>query len=102
MAELIYEGDSPDETALLDGLRACDILFTTKTPKGMVLKFFGVDETFEILKIIEFNSTRKRMSMIVRNPEGACLIILLLLFVGLKFIFIYFIFCLCRSNRALL
>ncbi|KAI5298915.1 Mitotic exit network component, partial [Ascosphaera pollenicola] len=30
----------------------------------------AIDETFEILNVIEFSSTRKRMSIIVRMPDG--------------------------------
>lgn len=30
----------------------------------------GVSKEFEVLNVCEFNSTRKRMSTIVRNPEG--------------------------------
>lgn len=67
---LVYEGDSPDEVSLLDGLRASNILFTAKTPKGMTVDFMGETQNFETLKVIEFNSTRKRMSVIVRTPEG--------------------------------
>ena len=33
-----------------------------KTPRG--------DEQYELLNIIEFTSTRKRMSVIVRTPDG--------------------------------
>ena len=55
---------------MLDGLRSSDILFTAKTQKGVTLQFLGEEQKFETLKIIEFNSTRKRMSMIVRTPEG--------------------------------
>lgn len=28
------------------------------------------DVTYELLNVLEFNSTRKRMSVIVRNPQG--------------------------------
>lgn len=30
----------------------------------------GVDETYEILHVLEFTSTRKRMSVVVRAPDG--------------------------------
>lgn len=68
--EIYYEGDSPDEAALLEALRENEILFTTRTPKGITLSVFGKEEYFEILKVIEFSSARKRMSIIVRSPEG--------------------------------
>jgi len=34
------------------------------------VNFFDKEEKYEILKVIEFTSARKRMSMIVRTPEG--------------------------------
>jgi len=68
--KLTYEGDSPDEAALLDALRQNDVLFTKRTPKGLTVEFFGKEENFELLRTIEFNSARKRMSVIVRSPEG--------------------------------
>jgi phospholipid-transporting ATPase len=30
----------------------------------------GVDEEYQILNVLEFNSTRKRMSVVVRTPDG--------------------------------
>lgn len=30
----------------------------------------GVDETYEVLHVLEFTSTRKRMSVVVRMPDG--------------------------------
>ena len=39
-----------------------------------ILRFWlfqnDVDEKYEILNVIEFTSTRKRMSVVVRTPEG--------------------------------
>lgn len=67
---IYYEGDSPDEAALLEALRENDILFTKRTTKGITLSVFGKEENFEILKVIDFSSARKRMTIIVKSPEG--------------------------------
>lgn len=36
----------------------------------MFVKVLGVDAEYEILNVLEFNSTRKRMSTLVRGPDG--------------------------------
>ena len=73
---IYYEGDSPDEAALLEALRENDILFTERTTKGIKLSVFGKEETYEILKVVEFSSARKRMTIIVRGPEGSICLLL--------------------------
>jgi len=41
-----------------------------RKPKSVFVNIKGQSQEFEILNICEFNSTRKRMSTIVRTPEG--------------------------------
>ena len=36
----------------------------------MFVDVLGVSQEFEILNVCEFNSTRKRMSTVVRGPDG--------------------------------
>lgn len=36
----------------------------------MFVDVLGVTQEFEILNVCEFNSTRKRMSTVVRGPDG--------------------------------
>ncbi|KAG6876279.1 hypothetical protein C0992_000210 [Termitomyces sp. T32_za158] len=42
----------------------------TRKPKSVFVKIRGQDEEFEILNVCEFNSTRKRMSTVIRAPNG--------------------------------
>lgn len=42
----------------------------TRTIDSVIVKVHGEDRRFEILAINEFNSDRKRMSVVVRTPEG--------------------------------
>jgi magnesium-transporting ATPase (P-type) len=42
----------------------------TRTPRSVVVRVFGVEETYEILAVNEFTSNRKRMSVVVRTPES--------------------------------
>lgn len=36
----------------------------------MVVNINGKDQEYQILNILEFNSTRKRMSVVIRTPDG--------------------------------
>ena len=42
----------------------------TRKPKSVIIRAQGKDLEYEILNVCEFNSTRKRMSCLVRTPEG--------------------------------
>lgn len=69
--KLIYQASSPDEGALVKGARQLGYTFTTRRPRSVTIKLpDGREEEYEILNICEFNSTRKRMSAIVRTPTG--------------------------------
>jgi phospholipid-transporting ATPase len=41
----------------------------TRKPKSIFIDVNGRDEEYEILNVCEFNSTRKRMSVVVRGPD---------------------------------
>jgi phospholipid-translocating ATPase len=42
----------------------------SRKTEEIVLEEFGVETVYEVLAILEFTSARRRMSVIVRNPEG--------------------------------
>lgn len=65
-----YQAASPDEGALVKGARDTGFVFTTRTPHFVIVNILGSEEKYEILNVIEFTSTRKRMSVIVRTPQG--------------------------------
>lgn len=68
--ELLYQAASPDERALVYGARRLGYVFQTRTPHHVIIKALDVEEKYEILNVLEFTSTRKRMSIIARTPEG--------------------------------
>jgi phospholipid-transporting ATPase len=68
--ELQYQASSPDEAALVDGAKSLGYLFHTRKPRSVTISVHGKDEEYEVLAVNEFNSTRKRMSVIVRDPHG--------------------------------
>ncbi|KAJ3221416.1 hypothetical protein HK099_003538 [Clydaea vesicula] len=68
--DITYQASSPDEAALVKGAVSAGYIFTTRKPKSVTIHINGIEEEFEILNICEFNSTRKRMSAVVRLPDG--------------------------------
>jgi phospholipid-transporting ATPase len=69
--EIRYQAASPDEGALVEGASQLGFKFTTRRPKSVSVNVEGEGEQeFEVLNICEFNSTRKRMSTILRCPDG--------------------------------
>lgn len=60
----------PDERALVKGACLFGYIFETRTPHHVEINALGVRERYEILNVLEFTSTRKRMSIIARNPAG--------------------------------
>merc|ERR1711892_396393 len=66
-----YNASSPDEKALVEGAVEYKYTFVSKTSNSVTItNHLNKQETFEVLAIIEFTSTRKRMSIVVRTPEG--------------------------------
>lgn len=67
---LDYKAESPDEAALVSAARDAGFPFVGKTNTTIDIEVMGQPERYVPLRVLEFNSTRKRMSVIVRNPEG--------------------------------
>ena len=66
-----YNAASPDEKALVEGAEVYGYKFTTRKPDSVTITTSDdTEETFQVLNVIEFTSTRKRMSIIVRTEEG--------------------------------
>lgn len=68
--DIKYKAESPDEAALADAARDVGFPFITRSLSAIEIEALGVAERYVPLKVLEFNSTRKRMSVIVRTPEG--------------------------------
>lgn len=67
---ICYHAASPDEKALIDGACKFGYVFKNRTPELVEVDELGRIEKYEILNVIEFTSSRKRMSVIVRCPDG--------------------------------
>ncbi|KAL0584012.1 hypothetical protein ABG067_006109 [Albugo candida] len=85
--ELRLSASSPDEQALVAAAACFGFRFFSRAPGRALVERFDscVEESgtesasgnqpvkaqYDILEVLEFNSTRKRMSVILRNPDGA-------------------------------
>ncbi|KAL8802372.1 MAG: hypothetical protein Q9182_003862 [Xanthomendoza sp. 2 TL-2023] len=68
--KLEFKAQSPDEAALVATARDCGFTVMGRSNDGIILNILGQEEEFTVLNTLEFNSTRKRMSAIVRMPNG--------------------------------
>ncbi|GLD91539.1 hypothetical protein PINS_up000072 [Pythium insidiosum] len=68
--EVTLSASSPDEQALVAGAGFMGFKFMGRSPGAALVSVRGTDMRFEVLDVLEFNSTRKRMSAIVRHPDG--------------------------------
>jgi phospholipid-translocating ATPase len=81
--QVSFQAASPDEVALVRAAHEMGYLVVDRQPNSITLRAVAgwdgeegdspsqsVDEVYEILDVIEFTSTRKRMSIVVRLPDG--------------------------------
>lgn len=61
-----FKAQSPDEAALVSAARDVGFTLAARVRKGVIINIQGTNHEFEILNIIEFTSSRKRMSVIAR------------------------------------
>ena len=64
-----FKAQSPDEAALVATARDCGFTFLGRTHDSLIVDVLGGEKHFQIMNTLEFNSTRKRMSAIIRMPE---------------------------------
>lgn len=65
-----YQASSPDEAALVQAAKSHGYTFMSRSNRDTVISVFGRTEHHELLEVIEFDSTRKRMSIISRGADG--------------------------------
>ncbi|XP_077591837.1 phospholipid-transporting ATPase IB isoform X1 [Stigmatopora nigra] len=68
--QIIYQASSPDEGALVKGAKGLGFVFTARTPDSVIIEARGKEMSYQLLNVLEFSSNRKRMSAIVRTPNG--------------------------------
>ncbi|CAJ1946717.1 unnamed protein product [Sphenostylis stenocarpa] len=79
--EISYEAESPDEAAFVIAARELGFEFFARTQTSISLHELNyesgkkVDRVYQLLHVLEFSSSRKRMSVIVRNDENQLLLL---------------------------
>ncbi|KAG0165536.1 hypothetical protein DFQ28_008659 [Apophysomyces sp. BC1034] len=69
--EIVYQASSPDEAALVSGASTLfGHQFYGRSPRSIRCTIQGTDQVYEVLNVCEFNSTRKRMSVVLKEPGG--------------------------------
>ncbi|KAH0137321.1 aminophospholipid-translocating P4-type ATPase, partial [Aureobasidium melanogenum] len=68
--KLEFKAQSPDEAALVATARDCGFTVLGRSNDGIIVNVLGEERQYTVLNILEFNSSRKRMSAIVRMPNG--------------------------------
>ncbi|NXF33768.1 AT8B1 ATPase, partial [Nyctibius bracteatus] len=68
--QLNYQAASPDEGALVTAARNFGYVFLSRTQNTITISEMGMERTYDVLAILDFNSDRKRMSVIVRESGG--------------------------------
>lgn len=70
-----FKAESPDEAALVSVARDLGIVFNRRVKKNISLDIYGESSEYELMDIIQFTSTRKRMSCIIKRPDGSLVLI---------------------------
>jgi phospholipid-translocating ATPase len=63
----VYKSQSPDESALIEASKQVGYELIERSNSIVKLKILGQAKAFELLHILEFTSSRKRMSIIVKD-----------------------------------
>ncbi|EQB50527.1 hypothetical protein CGLO_10022 [Colletotrichum gloeosporioides Cg-14] len=76
--EVEYQSSSPDELAIVRAAQELGYTVVSRSSTSVTLRLASEADkelTFDILDVIEFSSHRKRMSVVVRYPDGRICII---------------------------
>jgi phospholipid-translocating ATPase len=65
-----FKAQSPDEAALVATARDVGFTLIGREDDKLVLNVLGEERRYQVLNTLEFNSSRKRMSAIIRMPDG--------------------------------
>lgn len=74
--EVIYEAESPDEAALVKAAQLYGYKLLSRSPERVTLYIPGEGEvTYELLHVLPFDSSRKRMSIVVRREDDSSIVL---------------------------
>jgi phospholipid-translocating P-type ATPase (flippase) len=73
--DVIYQASSPDEAALVKAAKYLGVEFVSRTATDVTIRCLGRDQTWQVLNVLEFTSSRKRQSVVARDPNGSLLLL---------------------------
>ncbi|KAL1218540.1 putative phospholipid-transporting ATPase 9 [Cardamine amara subsp. amara] len=79
--KISYEAESPDEAAFVIAARELGFEFFNRTQTTISVRELDlvtgkrIERLYKVLNVLEFNSTRKRMSVIVQDEDGKLLLL---------------------------
>jgi len=65
-----FKAQSPDEAALVATARDVGFTFVGREDDRLIVNVLGQERRYQVLNTLEFNSSRKRMSAIIRMPDN--------------------------------
>ena len=73
---------SPDEAALVTAAKRFGFMFKARSPGSVTISCppsqgyssGSLDETYQVLAVLEFSSARKRQSVVLRQPDGSVIL----------------------------
>ena len=68
--QLVYQAASPDEEALVTAARNFGYVFLARTQDSITLMELGEECVYQVLAMMDFNSIRKRMSVLGEGPQS--------------------------------
>ncbi|KYQ94389.1 transmembrane protein [Tieghemostelium lacteum] len=70
IANIKYQSQSPDEVALCDAAKFNQFIFVNRSTTHVYINVMGQQVAMELLAIMEFSSDRRRMSILVKDPQS--------------------------------
>ncbi|KAI8137616.1 hypothetical protein BJV82DRAFT_524978 [Fennellomyces sp. T-0311] len=74
--DIVYKAQSPDEAALVATARDVGFTFVAREKDTVIMDALGEIRNFQLLNVLEFNSTRKRMSVIMKSQQDGNIVLL--------------------------
>jgi len=71
-----YRSQSPDEEALVNFAKEMGFVLLNRDHESIKIKEFGEEKNYQILQVLEFTSSRRRMSIIIKSNENEEILIL--------------------------
>ncbi len=72
---VVYASSSPDEECIVTAAAGLGVQLQERGKDFLLITVNGVAERYELLQVLEFTSERKRMSVLLRTPAGALVLL---------------------------